>query len=87
MGADNMAQLTEWEDWQTILRSTPVGVIGRPGERMAARMSPAAHAFRRYQLPESRSRELGRLAPPAWCVVNVPLNDASSTAIRQSGRW
>ncbi|UWQ21815.1 nicotinate-nucleotide adenylyltransferase [Jannaschia sp. W003] len=87
MGADNLAQLHLWEDWRGIMETTPVGVVARPGERMAGRMSPAAHAFRRFQLPEAQAGALGRTAPPAWCLVNVPMHPASSTAIRAAGRW
>lgn len=87
MGADNLAQLHLWDDWQSILRTTPVGVIARPGDRLAGRMSPAAHAFRRDQLPEAQAAALGRTAPPVWCMVNVPMNAASSSAIRARGAW
>jgi nicotinate-nucleotide adenylyltransferase len=30
---------------------------------------------------------LGRIGTPAWCFVNVPMNDASSTEIRNAGDW
>jgi len=87
MGADNLAQLHHWDDWRAILRTTPVGVIARPGDRMAGRMSPAAHAFRRYQLPEAEAAALGRKPAPVWCMLNVPMNAASSSAIRARGAW
>ncbi|KIT14235.1 nicotinate-nucleotide adenylyltransferase [Jannaschia aquimarina] len=87
MGADNLAQFHLWDDWRTILRTTPVGIVARPGERMRARMSPAAHAFRRWQLPEAQSHRLGRTDPPAWCLINVPMHPASSTDIRRAGDW
>ena len=87
MGADNMAQLHLWEDWRGIFGTVPVGVLARPGTRMAARMSPAAHAYRRWQLPEAGAAALATRRPPAWCLVNVPMTDASSTAIRAAGGW
>lgn len=87
MGADNLAQLHRWDDWRSILETTPVGVLARPGDRLAGRLSPAANAFRRWQLPESAAGALARAQAPAWCMVNVPLNAASSTAIRARGDW
>ncbi|WP_308917641.1 nicotinate-nucleotide adenylyltransferase [Jannaschia sp. LMIT008] len=87
MGADNLAQFHRWDRWRRILRTVPVGVVARPGDRMAARMSPAAHAFRRWQVPEAGAPGLAGMDPPAWCLVNVPMHPASSTAIRAAGGW
>jgi nicotinate-nucleotide adenylyltransferase len=82
MGADNLAQLHLWDDWRSIIANTPIGVLARPGDRLAGRLSPAAHAFRRWQLPESAAGALAHANAPAWCMANVPLHPASSTAIR-----
>ena len=87
MGADNLAQLHHWEDWRRIMETVPVGVLARPGDRMAARRAPAARAYARARLPAARSRLLARLAPPAWCFVDVPMHPASSSAIRAAGGW
>ena len=69
------------------MASVPVAVMARPGERISARLSPAAQIFRRAKL---KSREALRIAvsePPAWVFVNVPMNDSSSTMIRARGDW
>ena len=87
MGADNLASFHRWENWQWIMENVPVGVLARPGQQISARMSPAAARFERYRL---RGREAARLCvaePPAWCFVNVPMVDISSTAIRARGDW
>ena len=87
MGADNLASFHHWERWQDILATVPVGVLARPGQRISARTSPAAQQFRRHRL---RGREAARLAlsePPAWCFVNVPMVDISSSDIRARGDW
>ncbi|MEM1066473.1 MAG: nicotinate-nucleotide adenylyltransferase [Pseudomonadota bacterium] len=87
MGADNLAGFHRWDRWQSIMAHVPVGVIARPGQRIAARTSPAAARFERYRL---RGREAARLAgatPPRWCFVNVPLDASSSTEIRAKGGW
>jgi nicotinate-nucleotide adenylyltransferase len=87
MGADNLADFHRWERWDDIMRAVPIGVLARPGDRVAARMSPAARAFRFARLPGVRSRLLARSTAPAWCLVNVPMVDASSSAIRAAGDW
>ncbi|MEL6644428.1 MAG: nicotinate-nucleotide adenylyltransferase [Pseudomonadota bacterium] len=87
MGADNLAGFHKWDRWEWILRTVPVGVIARPGQRISARMSVAAGKFRRDRL---RGREAARLAlaqAPAWCFVNVPLDASSSSEIRARGAW
>jgi nicotinate-nucleotide adenylyltransferase len=87
MGADNLAQLHRWEDWRDIMEAVPVGVIARPGQRIAARTSPAARIFRAAKVPASEAHRLGRMKAPAWAFVNVPMQDASSSAIRAGGGW
>ena len=87
MGADNLAQFHRWQDWHEIMGRVPVGVLARPGQRISARMSPAARIYRAHRLAGRRSELLARSVPPAWCFVNLPMNDASSTAIRNRGGW
>ncbi len=87
MGADNLAQFHLWQDWRSIMQTTPVGVIARPGTRGAARNSMAAQSFAHAKLPSRASRLLGRCEAPCWCFINVPMSDASSTEIRAQGGW
>ena len=87
MGADNMAQLHQWQDWQSIMESVPIGVLARPGQRISARMSRAAGLYKRYRIPGRYGHLLARAHAPAWCFVNVPMNDTSSTRIRGAGAW
>lgn len=87
MGADNLAQFHRWDNWQGILQSVPVGVLARPGLRMAARLSPAARIFGAAQIPAYASPRLAGAPAPAWCFVNMPMTDLSSTAIRAAGDW
>lgn len=87
MGADNLAQLHRWHDWRSILHRVPVGVLARPEARMPALNSPAARIYRDHRVPESSSTGLGHRAAPAWCFVNMPMREQSSTAIRKMGGW
>jgi nicotinate-nucleotide adenylyltransferase len=85
MGADNLVQFHRWRRWRDILRSVPVGVLARPGSGVAARLSVAARAFQVHQV--QRGEALRGKRAPAWCFVNLPMNAASSSAIRAQGKW
>lgn len=87
MGADNLVQLHQWHDWQSILRMVPVGIVARPGQRLAARRSKAAAVFAGAQIAAQAAPLLARAALPAWCFVNIPMLDVSSSAIRAAGAW
>ncbi len=87
MGADNLAQFHRWQDWRWIMENVPVGVLARPGDRISARMSKAATIYRHAQLPGRAAPLLGQRAAPAWCFLNVPMSDQSSSEIRASGAW
>ena len=87
MGADNLAQFHKWHKWRWIIDTTPIGVLARQGDRISARMSPAARLYSRYRLSGQASHLLGRAAAPAWCFVNAPMMDVSSSAIRAAGGW
>ncbi|MDX2484526.1 MAG: nicotinate-nucleotide adenylyltransferase [Pseudodonghicola sp.] len=87
MGADNLAQFHRWQNWRTIMETVPLGILARPDERISARTSPAARIYRHARLPAQASHLLARAEAPAWCFVNVPMVDVSSTAIRARGDW
>ncbi|WP_339760647.1 nicotinate-nucleotide adenylyltransferase [uncultured Sulfitobacter sp.] len=87
MGADNLAQLHHWQDWQQIVETVPIGVMARPGQRISARMSRAAALYAKYRIPARQSQLLSHADAPAWCFVNVPMMNVSSSAIRAAGKW
>ena len=87
MGADNLAQFHLWKDWQWIMENVPVGVLARPGDRISARMSPAAKLYAPYRISGRAASLLGQAQAPAWCFVNMPMVAQSSTAIRNRGQW
>lgn len=82
MGADNMVQFDHWDSWHEIAARVPIGIIARPGWRMPARFSRAARILWRARQPEAQARQLADMQPPAWVMINVPLNKQSSSAIR-----
>lgn len=87
MGADNMAQFHRWQRWEWIMNHVPVGVLARPGQRISARTSVAAQRFRGAMLPARSAHLLGHAEAPAWCFLNVPMVDVSSSEIRARGEW
>ncbi|WP_415183049.1 nicotinate-nucleotide adenylyltransferase [Phaeovulum sp.] len=87
MGADNLVQFHRWDRWQKILRMVPVGILARPGMRIAARRSKAASIFAGARLSAEQAPLLPGRPPPAWCFVNVPMLDLSSSSIRARGDW
>lgn len=87
MGADNLADFHRWDSWKWIMENVPVGVLARPGQRTAARISPAAKRFEFARISGKESHQLAHADSPAWCFINVPMNKASSTAIRATGAW
>ena len=86
MGADNLVQFDCWDHWRDIAARVPIGVIARPGWRMPARFSRMARLLWRDRLPEGMARHLADAPPPAWTMINVPLNKLSSSAIRAGKR-
>ncbi|MCA0871901.1 nicotinate-nucleotide adenylyltransferase [Seohaeicola saemankumensis] len=87
MGADNLAQFHLWKNWRSIADVVPMGVLARPGDRISARMSPAARLYAPHRIGAQDSHRLGRARAPAWCFVNVPMVELSSSQIRATGGW
>lgn len=87
MGADNLAQFHRWQRWQWIMRTVPIGVLARPGQRISARTAKAAQIYAARKLPAAQAGLLARARPPVWCFVNLPMVDLSSSAIRARGEW
>lgn len=84
MGADNLASFHRWQSWRNIAASVPIAVVDRPGWRLKALASPAAHWMRRAYVPEERSRTLLRHGAPAWTFLTGPLSPLSSTELRRA---
>ncbi len=87
MGADNLVHFHHWKEWREILDTVGVGVLARPGDRIRARLSPAARIYRHALLKGRQSQLLSTRPAPAWCFVNVPMVDLSSSEIRARGGW
>jgi len=87
MGADNLATFHNWDQWQLIMETVPIGVIARPGAVLAARSAPAAWRYRRFRLRGRDAPVLPKCRAPAWCFVPIPMVNLSSSDIRARGEW
>lgn len=87
MGADNLAGFHHWQRWGWIMRSIPIGILARPGQRILARTSKAAQMFHAGKRPAAAAPRLVLAQPPAWCFLNVPMVNISSSGIRAYGDW
>ncbi|MCU4655026.1 nicotinate-nucleotide adenylyltransferase [Roseibacterium sp. SDUM158016] len=87
MGADNLAQFDRWQHWERIMRTVPICVLARPGQRISARTAKAAQIYRFARRPAGAARTLAHAEAPAWAFLNVPMVDVSSSEIRARGEW
>ena len=87
MGADNLINFHQWENWDWIMKNIPIGVMARPREQIKAGLSPAATRFRKYRLPKEKSLLLPYFSPPVWTLVTGPMKNISSTKLRGKGFW
>lgn len=82
MGADGLANLHRWRKWRSIAALVPFVVVDRPGFRLSAMASPAAHALRRFFVPQQAAALVPAARPPAWTFLTTRLSSLSSTEIR-----
>ena len=87
MGADNLAEFHRWQHWDWIMETLPIGVLARPGEQVAAGLSPAARRYADYRLNARRAGALASGEAPRWTLLTGTMVDLSSTQIRARGEW
>src|SRR5690348_9734061 len=69
MGADNLAQISHWKDWQQIFHRLPIAVFARPTYSLSALAAKAARRFAPYRLREgarSEERRVGKECRSRW---------------------
>ena len=80
MGADNLAQISEWKDWQQIFHLLPIAVFDRPTYTYKAMAAQAARRFQAFRRPEQAAGRLAITPPPAWAFMHHRLNPISATS-------
>lgn len=86
MGADNLAQISQWADWKEIFHTVSIAVFARPTYCFGALAGRAARRFARRRLAARAAGLLARSAPPAWVFLFTRLNPISASAIRARRR-
>ncbi len=82
MGADNLRQMSAWQNWPSLFRTVGVAVFDRPGYALKALSGCAAGRFAGFRLPERRGRAVASRRPPTWVFHHTRLDLVSATAIR-----
>ena len=83
MGGDNLLGFHRWKGWDEIARMIPIAVVARPGAGPRARLSKFAARFRKHRIPNYAAARLPQTLAPAWVHMRAPLNEESSTRLRQ----
>jgi nicotinate-nucleotide adenylyltransferase len=86
MGADNLAQLRDWQRWTEIFRTVAIAVFDRPSYSLKALAGLPARRFIRQRVPMSAARRLAEMEPPAWVFFHTRLDPRSATRIRSERR-
>jgi nicotinate-nucleotide adenylyltransferase len=86
MGADNLAQIVDWQDWPKIFTELSIAVFDRPTYSFRALAGKAARRYRRFRVRQSLAKRIAELGPPAWVFLHIRLHKASATAIRARRR-
>jgi len=84
MGADNLAQFSDWKDWRRIARTMPIAVIARPGYDAPAQASRAMGWLRGFVRPRSAAFKGTMWRPPALVLLRFRPDKTSATALRRA---
>jgi nicotinate-nucleotide adenylyltransferase len=82
MGADNLAQMPQWRQWEAIFRLVPIAIFNRPSYAMGALASEAARRFRAHRIGAGKAATLAGRRPPAWVMIWETRRRESATALR-----
>jgi nicotinate-nucleotide adenylyltransferase len=89
MGADNLAQIEQWYQWEKIFMTLPVAIFARPTYPNNAENAEPVKRFASFQVIEANASTLADMKPPAWIFLKTALNPKSATEIRArtNGNW
>ena len=85
MGADNLAQISDWQRWTEVFNLVPIAVFDRAPYSFNALAGKAARAFARSKMRPRDAFDMARKTPPAWVYFHTRLHPGAATVIR-SGR-
>lgn len=89
MGSDNLAQIDQWYQWETIFMTLPVAIFSRSAYTSDLENGKSIKQFSVFQVTEADAPILADMKPPAWAFLKTPLNSVSATEIRSraNGNW
>jgi nicotinate-nucleotide adenylyltransferase len=87
MGADNLSQISRWQDWSKIFNTVSIAVFARDSYDSKALSALAAQRFAFARLPASAAMALADAAPPAWVFLRIRPHPAAATDLRRAGDW
>ena len=89
MGSDNLTQIEQWHQWETIFMTLPVAIFARSAYSNDAENAKSVKQFAPFQVIEADASTLADMKPPAWAFFQTPLNPESATEIRSrtNGNW
>ena len=82
MGADNLVQIAQWQQWTRVFNLAPIAVFDRAPYSFDALAGKAARAFSRFKLRSKDAHKLAEARPPAWSFFHTRLHPGSATEIR-----
>lgn len=82
IGADNLAELHRWKDWQALMHAVPLAVYPRPGATLKAMAGPAAQHFAAARWPAAEAKNLAVHPAPAWVLLDGVQSPLASTDLR-----
>jgi nicotinate-nucleotide adenylyltransferase len=81
MGADNLAGIHRWQEWDKIFTLVPILVLDRNPFSHSALRKKAALRFARYRV---NPRALLSATTPCWAYTHMRRHPESSSRIRRS---
>ena len=86
MGADNLAQLHRWKEWDQLLQLAPMAVLDRAPYALRALHMPFA---KRFAAQRADARQAAKLLfcgakPNAWTYITMKRHPLSATDLRKT---
>ena len=86
MGADNLATIHRWQEWEKIFALVPILVLDRSPFSHSSLRKKAALRFARYRVNPRALMARAACGLPAWAYTHMRRHPESSTKIRERGQ-
>ncbi len=82
-GADILSEIHLWKNWRRLVKLLPICAVARPGYQLEALSSPFFRRYEKARIDQRRAPQLALKRAPAWCLLQGPMLDISSTELRR----